>query len=352
MGLGIAIAVNGSVDKDLSQAVSVDVEQRAGAATQYKIHFDLDVNSGDFPLLTDSRIGPGSELAVIVPIDGKNNYLVKGPVTGQQVHFEHAGGASYLEVQGTDNSIKMDRESKAAVWSDVTDSDAVSSILGNYNLTPDVDSTQASHPETKHALIQRDTDLRFVRRLARRNGFLFWITCDEQGNETAHFKSPPVSDSSATDLIINLANNTIESFDLSWEVERPSSVSARQLNLNDKSDIDGDAAKSSLNLLGSQGLADIATDTHSVHLAIPVDDSGDLQARGQGALMESGWFVRATCRTSVDTLKKILAPQTIVNVRGLGTRLSGKFLVAAVRHTIDATAHAMDIELVRNAWGN
>ena len=94
-----------------------------------------------------------------------------------------------------------------------------------------------------------------------------------------------------------------------------------------------------------------ANSRHSIHLAPPVDDSGDLQARAEGALTDAAWFVRATTRTTVDRLKAILAPQTVVNVRGLGSRFSGKFFVWRVRHTIDAAKHQMEIELVRNAWG-
>jgi len=247
----------------------------------------------------------------------------------------------------------MDRERKSAIWDDSKDSDAVQAVIGSYpELTGDVDSTNALHAEKKHSLVQADTDLGFIRSRARRNGYLFWITCDGTGAQTAHFKRPPVSDAPVKDLIINLDNNNIENMDLSWVVERPSSVTGTQINLNDKSDIDASLSKSSLQLLGASGLTDIATDTHSIHLAPPVDDSGDLQGRAEGALTEAAWFIRATTRTTVDTLQAVLAPHTVVNVRGLGARFSGKFFVWRVRHTIDSAEHAMDIELVRNAWGS
>jgi hypothetical protein len=352
MGLGIAIAVNNAPDPDLSAAASVEVDQCAGDTTRYRLRYDLGLDNGDFPLLTKGSLAPGTDLAVIAPLNNKNVYLVRGPVTGAQIHFEHAIGASYFVVEGGDATVAMDRERKSAVYPDSTDSDAVSSVLGNYSdLTPDVDSTSAMHADNKHSLVQTDTDLRFIRQRARRNGFLFWITCDSTGSQTAHFKRPPVGDSSVTDLIINLDGNTIETIDVSWSIERPSSAVGTQVNLNDKTDIDGSLAKSSLALLGAQGLIDITSDVHSIHLAPPVDDSGDLQGRAEGALTDSGWFIRATTRTTVDTLKAILSPQTVLNVRGLGSRFSGKFFVWRVRHTIDATKHQMDIELVRNAWG-
>jgi phage protein D len=352
MGLGIAIAVGGSPDDELSDAVWVEVYERMGEMTKYRMRYDFDISQGDFPTLADSRLDPGSELAVIAPVSGTNNYLAKGPVTGQQIHFLHGGGASYVEVEGADTSIKMSRETKATVWSDLTDSDVVSQIFSTYGYTADVDTTEAGHFEQKHTLVQRDTDYVFVRRLARRNGCLFWISCDETGVETAHFKKPALDGDAPTNIDINIGSNNIASLDLTWDAERSTSVVAAQVNLNDKSEIDGRVAASPLTPLGTQTLAAITGDTRSAHLHAPVDDAGDLNARGAAALIEDNWFIRATCKTSLNALGAIVRANTLVNVRGVGTRHSGKYYVAGVRHVIDPTAHTMELELIRNAWGN
>lgn len=351
MGLGIAIAVGGSPDEQLAGAAWVEVHEQMGEMTTYRIRYDIDISEGDLPMLKDDRISAGSELSVIAPLDGKSNYLVKGPVTGQQIHLEHGGAGSFVEVSGSDTAIAMDRETKTTLWSDLTDSEAVSTILAQYGYVPDVDSTQAGHYETKHTLVQRDTDLQFVRRLARRNGFLFWITCNQFGIETAHFKRPPIDGGAEGDLIINLESNTLATVDINWDSERPTSVVAAQLDLNDKSDIDGNVSKSPLASLGDQSLDEIATETRSIHITAPVDGVGDLQSRGEGALIEAAWFIRATCQTTIHALKALVRAHTVINLRGAGSRLSGKYLVSSVRHTIDAAEHRMDVELVRNGWG-
>lgn len=355
MGLGIAIAINDKPDAVLSNAVWVEVQERMGETTTYRIRYDLDISEGDFPLLgDDAPIGPGAKLAVIAPLKGKNNYLVKGPVTGQRVHYEHGAAGSFVEVLGADSTVVMDRETRSVLWPDVTDSDAVTTILGQspYKYTADVAVTQAGHFEAKHTLVQRDNDLRFVRRLARRNGFLFWVDCDQTGAETAHFKRPSLAGQAVLSLEINMGTNNITALDLNWDVELPTSVVASQLDLNDKTTIDGDVPKSSLSPLGAKSLAEITGDTRSVHVVAPVDDSGDLHGRGEAVLIETGWFVHASCLTSVNALGAIARANTIVNLHGVGKRHSGKYYVAAVRHTIDSAAHTMEIELVRNGWGN
>ena len=51
-------------------------------------------------------------------------------------------------------------------------------------------------------------------------------------------------------------------------------------------------------------------------------------------------------------MKTIVRANTLVSLRGVGTRHSGTYYVKSVRHRIDTSAHSMEIELIRNAWGN
>src|SRR5262245_2059256 len=185
MPAGVAVRINDAPDELATSAISVEVTESLGQPTYYRLEYALDSVDGDFPFLTEQKFGPGSDLSIVVGSD----CLVKGPVYGQHIRFEHGGSGSTLVVQGADSLIKLDREDKVAAWQG-TDSAAVSSILGDpqVGFTPDVQNTTPSHVELKHTLIQRETDLSFVRRLARRNGFHFWLTCNELGIETAHFK--------------------------------------------------------------------------------------------------------------------------------------------------------------------
>lgn len=352
MRLAFTIAVDGKADEELPQASSVEVYERMGETATYRLRYDVDIREGDLPLLTDGRLDAGSSLAIQTMIGDNTHCLVNGPVHGQQIHLEHGGDGSWLEVQGSDSSIAMDRETRTVVWADVTDSDAVTNILKKYGYKLDVQTTKASHSKKKHILAQRDSDLRFVRRLARRNGFLFWTTCDDKGVETAHFKRAPLDGQTAADLIINLARPHLENLDINWDVERPTSVEGLQVDLNTKKDINAGVAKTPQTILGDRGLQAITGDTRSVHLAAPADDAGDLQARGEAALIEADWFIEAKCQTSLATLGKLIRSHSIVELLGAGSRHSGKYFVAGVRHTIDATDHRMELELIRNGWGN
>jgi hypothetical protein len=355
MGLGIHVKLGTEVDDALDGASHVEVYERMGEPTTYCVRYQIDLGDRDLPDLTDANRGPGSELAIVVPVDNDEQVLVHGPVRGQRMRIEHGGSGSWLEVVGGDKSLEMDRETKARVFASGSSSDAVSSILSEYGFEADVEDTNDKYDDDTHALVQRDTDLRFVRRLARRYGFLFWVTSDAQGNHTGHFKRPPVDDDPAATLRLNIANKdepfTIATLDLSFDVERATSATAIQLKLEDKEDLDGSADESPLTPLGSESLASIAAGTRTLRVTAPVDDAGDLLQRSEGALIEEGWFVRACCDTYFSTLHKLVRAHTVVQLDGAGSRHGGKYFVTGVRHVIDVTEHKMEIELARNAWG-
>jgi phage protein D len=198
--------------------------------------------------------------------------------------------------------------------------------------------------------VQQQTDLGFIRMLARRNGCIFNITSDASGNETAHFQRPQLAGASLLDLSINVTQPTIENFNVTWNVENPTSITASQLDLNTKNTISGNLPVTPQTILAAKKLSDITGDTRSIQVAAPADDAGEMHARSEGALIEADWFIRATCTTSLSVLGSVVRSGTLVNIAGAGSRHSGKYLVYAVKHIIDGADHMMEIELVRNGW--
>ncbi|HEY6805620.1 MAG TPA: hypothetical protein VI306_18725 [Pyrinomonadaceae bacterium] len=352
MAQGFAVRLSANPDDAVNGAASAEVTECLGQPTRYRLTYSLDSVDGDFPLLKESKLGPDSDLSIIVTTADGSECLVRGPVGGQEMSFVHGGSGSTLVVTGADSSIKLDREDKVFAWADVTDSDAVSKILTTANLSPTVETTTAGHAELKHTLIQRESDLSFIRRLARRNGSLFWVRCDAEGTETSFFQRPKLDGEAECDLIINLTDPrpNVTDLEIMWDVECPTSVDATELDLNTKSDITGAVARSPLTALGGSALADIALGTRSAHIAMPVDDQGDLQARGEAVLIDSSFFVRAKGSTTLSVLGKVLRAHTLVNLRGVGTRHSGIWFCAYVNHVIEENEHVMNFELVRNGW--
>ena len=147
MGLGILVKVGGTADDELAAASLVEVHERMGEPTTFRIEYPIDIGGADITLLADARLAPGSELAVTLPLDGQEQALVWGPVYAHRIRLIHGGTDSTLEVIGGDKSVELDREVKMKIWDAVTTSDVVTSIASDYGLIADVEATQEQHIE-------------------------------------------------------------------------------------------------------------------------------------------------------------------------------------------------------------
>ncbi|SMC19705.1 Phage late control gene D protein (GPD) [Andreprevotia lacus DSM 23236] len=351
MSLGAVLCVNGVPDATLDVPQEIEIVETLFEPASYRLRYGIGIVEGDLSVLADARFDPGADLGVVVKAGDGYAMLSRGPVSGHYATLVQGGAGSLVDVLGADQSVTMGYENKAALWSEMTDSTAVSSVLATYGFIPDVSTTSAMHSEDKHVLVQRETDLAFVRRLARRNGFWFWLSYDAMtGLATAHFKQPPVSDPPALDLRINVPDPNVDELNLSWDVDRAVAVTLTQLDLGSKSDIDGSRDRSPLAGLASKALADIVTEVRKQHFAVPVDDAGDLGARAEAALIDHGWFVQATVTCKQSVLKNVLRAHSVVQLTGAGSRHSGNYLVARVVHKITADDHVMTAELIRNGW--
>ncbi len=166
MALSAAIAVDGSVDSSLAAATWIEVYERLGQPTDYRIRFEVEIGSSDFDQLIDARLMSVPRCRSWCLARRAANACQGSRSAPSTSTSSTAGSGSYVEVGGSDTSITLGPRGQVDGLTDVTDSDAVTSILSGAGLVPDVDSTSAGHYETKHVMIQRESDLSFVRRLA------------------------------------------------------------------------------------------------------------------------------------------------------------------------------------------
>lgn len=339
---------------------SIEVEENADLPGAVLLKLAVSRTSdGDLDWPGDKRLGPFVNVAVVATPEGESDQCIfDGYVLSQRLHVETGVTASTLEVWGQDASWLMNMEEKVREWADVTDADVASSIFGDYGITPagaNSDDDSPSHTEDGHTLMQRATDIRFLQMLARRNGKLCRVACtDTPGDRIGYFAKPDLSAEPVVTLQPNdPAAPSVGALDIDWDVTRPTSVGASQATFDDDDPdgVSGDADDSGLSPLDARGLADFTGKTMTVLLTAPVGDAGELGMRARSLLRESEWFVRCEGEADVSRLHVVLRVGQIVELDGIGTLHSGKYLVWSVRHTITGDAHRMRFRLVRNAVG-
>jgi phage protein D len=346
--------------KLITALAMLEVEENADQAGAISLKVPIDTtDGGDLTYVGDPIFAPLANLAVVVtPNGGGAQCIFDGYVLSHKLHLETGTTASTLEVWGQDASWLMNLEEKAREWVDVTDADVANAVFGDYGMTPAADNSQGdspAHTEDGHSLMQRATDIQFLRMLARRNGKLCRVACaDRPGQYTGYFAKPRLDGDPAVTLTLNDPNTwNVSTLDIQWDVARPSAVTARQALFNDSSaqGVSADTSDSGLVPLADRDLTQFAGKPMSVMLTAPVDDGGELMLRAQSLLREAGWFVRCEGETDVARLNAVLRAGTVVQLAGLGSLHSGRYFVWSVRHSITAESHRMKFVLVRNAVG-
>jgi len=339
---------------------SLEVEENADLPGAIQLVLPVDTTAeGDLTWVSDPRVKPFANLAVVATLEGGSpECLFDGYVLSHKLHLERGATASTLRVWGQDASWLMNLDEKVKEWVDVTDGAVANAIFSDYGISPapeNTDEDSPSHPESGHTLMQRGSDIQFLRSLARRNGKLCRVACaDAPGARIGYFARPNLEGEPVATLKLNDPEApNVETLEFEWDVTRPTAVRARQALFNEAAEdgIGGESADGGLPLLEERGLAAFSGRPMTVLLTAPVDDAGELQFRRESLLREAAWFVRCEGETEASRLNAVLRVGSVVAVDGVGSLFSGKYYVWSVRHTLLADAHRMRFTLVRNAAG-
>jgi len=254
------LLLNGqSADPDLYTAItSLEVEENIDLPGAVQLTLPVArTDSGDLAYVSDGRLQPLVNLAVVVvpatasaagsagaALAGAASALgvgggggpgpqciFDGYVLSHKLHLETGVTNSTLTVWGQDASWLMNLEEKVKEWADVTDADVANAIFNDYGITSS-DDNQAddspSHSEPGHSLMQRGSDIQFLRTLARRSGKFCRVSCaDKAGQRTGYFATPKLSGDPAASLSLNdLESWTVNALDLTWDATLATAGSA------------------------------------------------------------------------------------------------------------------------------
>jgi Phage tail baseplate hub (GPD) len=340
--------------------LSIEVEESADMPGAIQIRLPVArTKDGDLTSVNDAGLQPLSPIAVTVaPEGGDSSVIFDGYVLGHKLHVESGIRQSMLEVYGQDASWMMSLEEKTKEWADTTEGNVANSIFDEYGFTAgskNLDDDSGTYTDDAHTLMQRGTDFDFLKTLARRSGRLFRVIGGPApGSPVGVFAKPDTDGDAAATLKPNDPDApNVSKLDFEWDVMRPTAVSAEQALFSDSSGTpaSGDSSDSGLSALGDRDLATFAGKTMTVRLTVPADDAGQLSRRAAALLRDADWFVRCSGECNLSAVHVVFRPGSAVNVEGVGSVHSGKYLVWSVRHVIDQHAHKMNFTLVRNAVG-
>lgn len=357
-----------AADEFYPKVIEVEVEANADQADTFRLKLGLslqndgewsDVDSDELALFTKVRVEAGFK-------DGRTEVLTEGYLTEVRLHFEDPVRQPYLEACGLDASVLMSLEEKIAAWPDLSDSGIATQIISSYGFTPDVTSTDPVHQASEATVIQRGTDLQFLRRLARQNGFEVGVEKDATtGQVTGYFRPPPLDAEPQKTLAVAFGDETsLRSFDVRVDGLKPLDVEAGQIDVKAKAANTGAASKLQLTPIGDRDLGALVSDPLGALIspkeaagklwlyAGPTSDTTELTAMAQAVRDEAGWLVTARGEINSDVYGAVLRANRLVLIKGAGSHYSGKYYVTRVVHRFKSDgAYEQTFEARRNALG-
>jgi len=338
------------VDGLYRDLLGLEVELDDELAGMVRMTLTLTQNpDGSWTYLDDDRFVVWQRIVVTAGLDDDSRGLLTGFITHLRPQFTTGLEQSRLEIWGMDTSVLMDRVDKLKAWPDRKDSDIAGEILRSYGLRPQVIPTDVVHDEKVSTIVQRETDIQLLRRLALRNGYECFVDGD-----AGFFRPPAVADPPQPVLAVQFgAETNVNRFALEVDALATADVAMSGIDHITGEVLDTSAKSSGEDLLGAtpaDGFLGAGMQPGLVHIGQTVATGApEMTALCQGLRDHGEWFVTGEGEVAANQYGSILMPRAPVTVKGIGETHSGVYYVTHVTHSFTAAGYVQTFRVKRNA---
>ena len=320
------VLVNGTALPSSCPIVEIEVTKEINKISSAKIVIhDGDPSDVSFPLSEKPEFNPGSEIQINAGYHNTNETIFKGIIVGQGVRVKSAEEMGELVIRCNDKAAAMTVKRRNRYFLEQTDSDILSTVLGEYDVTPDVQATDNTHKE----VIQYDaTDWDFLLSRADENGKIVVVDDNKVSVIPPTVSAGPVLDLIygtsivKSDLEIDSRTQMAQVTTSAWDYSTNSIVegTSSEPSVNGQGDLDG---KKLSDALGVDGAV--------FHSIAPIDE-GNLKTWADAKLLKARLArIRGKIKFAGNHTVK---PDTIISIEGLGAHYNGDAYVSGVYHRI------------------
>lgn len=358
-GIHLQLLIGATIPKpapfDVADALSsVEVTNRDSGRDGFQMTFTLGRDTPrDYPLLANKYFEPPARVILIVLMGVLPQVLIDGIITNHQIAYSNSPGASTLVVTGEDIGKRLDLEDKNKTFKNQSDSEIVETILRDYRtygLRAEVTGTDTRRQENAGNTTQQDTDFDFIQKLARRNGFVFYVEpTNVPAITTAHWGSQNDQRPTQPALNMNMGPNTnLESLSFGFDALGPATPELAVLEPRSKRLLPISVPGQLLAPLVRQPAASLrksnprntankdATQAGVQALSLTVASSDPVTASGELDALRYGRILRA---------------RQLVDVRGVGDSYNGRYYVKEVTHHLKRGEYKQSFSLSRGGHG-
>ena len=332
----------------------VQVINDADGQDGFQITFMLGKDKlGDYSLLSSGALDPDKRVVIGVLVGASLEPLIDGVIYHHQIMPSNEPGMSTLTVSGRDLSVLLDLEERNAEYRNRADFLIVDEILARYaqyGIVPTTTPTTDVPIELYRVPRQHETDLHFIRRMAQRNGYVFYIEPLTLGASTAYFGPENRLGLPQPALSMDMGTATnVSSLNFTNDALAPVGTQGSFVEPITKTSIP-------IPPLPSLRVPPLALSPAAARRTMLMRQTAG-QNPGQAATTALAARTRAPDAVSatgqVDTVRygSVLRARRLVGVRGAGLKNDGLYYVRRVTHEIEVGKYTQDFTLSREGTG-
>jgi hypothetical protein len=322
----------------LDSLLKVEVTNDDESGDGFQITFSLGKDkSMDYGLLQSGVLEPFNRIIIGVILGASPEVLIDGVIAHHQVVPGNEPGTSTLIVTGKDVSQMLDLEQKNEKYENQPDFLIVTQLIGSYaqyGLVPAITPTTDVPIMIDRIPRQHETDLKFIKRLAKRNGFVFYIEPLTFGANTAYWGPENRLSIPQPALTMNMGSWTnVTSLRISQDALSPVDTKGTFVEPITKVSIP-------IPQLPSLRIPPLAANPVEAKRTVILRDTANqnpAQSATSAVATVTGAPEAVTGDGELDTVRYgyVLRARKLVGVRGVGLSYSGNYYVRSVRHIIE-----------------
>ncbi|NRB52993.1 MAG: type VI secretion system tip protein VgrG [Saprospiraceae bacterium] len=322
--VSLIVKSNGKPIKDTYQVLSVNIQNNVNQIPYCELELvDGNPATEEFPISDSDTFTPGNEIEVAAGYENDTQTIFKGIVLEQAIQIRRQSGPILL-VTCKDKSAKMTIGRNNAYFTETTDSDIMSKLIGNHGLSADVSSTSN---QLKEVIQYYATDWDFLLSRAEINGMT--VTANDG---KVSVKNPDEE----TDIALTLTYG-YDIFEFQAAMNAESQLKTVKSNAWDYKSQEISTGESSLSNLD---LGNISGDILSEVIGL---DNYTLQSAGfLESDMLTTWAEAQSIKSKYAKIKGMvkfqgnaaILPGKRIELKGVGKRFSGTAFVSGITHDI------------------
>lgn len=359
LGIRLILLVGGTVPlpapASLSQALTrVEITNDSESGDGFQMTFAMGKDPGsDYNLLKSGLLDPPGRVVLGVLLGATPEPLINGVITHHQFSPGSEPGTAMLTVTGRDLSVLLDMKEKNESYPNQPDFVIVTRLIAEYatyGLVPQTTPTTDVPLIIQRIPRQQETDLVFIRRLAERNGYVFYVEPLTIGVSTAYWGPPSRVGLPQPALSLHMGTFTnIKSLNFSNDALSP---------VGTEGSFQEPITKTNLPIppLPSLRIPPLASAPASPQRTVLLRETAN-QNPAQAATTALARAMNApdpvTGDGELDAVRygHVLRARRLVGVRGVGLKYNGNYYVRRVTHLIARGEYTQRFTLSREGTG-